>query len=172
MTLQQVLQVEQGIERVAARIPDLPVIESLLCRAATILGRDVTASIDRMLRPLDLTDVDFRTLMYLFSRHEGTAHPGDLCSALGQSPANMTRVSDALVERGLITRILSEQDRRRMVMGITEKGEQLVRDCLPKMFGFIDDVFKDFTAAEKARLLSDFKRLLAALDAQCPEGVP
>jgi len=58
------------------------------------------------------------------------AHPGDLCSALGQSPANMTRVSDALVERKLITRILSGQDRRRMVMRITAKGEALVHECL------------------------------------------
>jgi len=79
-----------------------------------------------------LAEAEFRVLTTLFSQPDGVAHPGDLCSRADQSPANMSRICDALVGRDLITRVLSDQDRRRMVLRITEQGEELVRELLPK----------------------------------------
>ena len=42
----------------------------------------------------------------------GVAHPSDLCAYVAQSVASTTRVADGLRERGLITRVASEEDRR------------------------------------------------------------
>jgi MarR family transcriptional repressor of emrRAB len=75
----------------------------------------------------------------------------------------MTRIGDSLVARNLITRVLSDQDRRRMDIKITPQGEQLVREVLPRMFGYTSDLYKDFTETEKTRLLADLKRLFARL---------
>src|SRR6202522_4834334 len=125
---------EANLEELSARIPDLPITGMLLCRLIQHLGREMTAMLEQKIRPFGLAEAEFRVLTTLFSQPDGVAHPSDLCVRALQSPANMSRISDALVSRNLITRVLSERDRRRMVLRITERGEQLVRELLPKLF--------------------------------------
>ena len=168
MSLAQIKQVQAGIERVAARMPEVSVLETLTFRVATMLGRELSARMDHWLKPAGLSEIEFRALIHLFSHGEDQAHPGNLCATLALSPANITRVSDELVERGLITRVLSEQDRRRMVLSITPQGEALVRQMLPSMSSFTHELFKDFSPAETARLLEDLQRVFGALEALSP----
>ena len=165
MLLAQVQRVEAGIERVAERTPGLSVTEAMILRVGVLLGRSLTAGLEQWLKPVALAEMEFRALISLYSQGDGRAHPSDLCATLAQSPANLTRVGDALAERGLITRELSDQDRRRMVMRITPAGEQLVSEMLPEMIAYTRELFKEFTAEDKSRLLGDLKRLLGALDA-------
>jgi MarR family transcriptional repressor of emrRAB len=129
----------------------------------TILGRDLTARLDEALQPAGLAELEFRTLLTIFSR-DGSASPGDLSTSLAQSPANLTRITDVLVARGLITRAVSDQDRRRTLLAITPAGERLLRDLLPRMAAYTTDLFSGFSAEDKARLLADLKGLLGALD--------
>ncbi len=164
MSLSQLEHVEQGIQRISRRVAKVPAAESLICRAITILGRDLATRFDALLAPSGLSEIEFRVLLALVGR-DGSAHPGELCGSLAQSPANMTRVSDLLVERGLVTRVFSEQDRRRVVIELTAAGDALVREVLPQLFATTRTLFQDFTAAEKVRLLGDLKRIFAALDA-------
>ena len=67
----------------------------------------------------------------------GAVHPGATC-AYGAKPPNMSRISDALVSREFITRVLSVRDRRRMVLRISERGGQPVRELLPQLFRCVD----------------------------------
>jgi MarR family transcriptional regulator, negative regulator of the multidrug operon emrRAB len=100
----------------------------------------------------------------LFSQPDGVAHPSDLCARAAQSPANMSRISDALVRRDLITRVLSVHDRRRMVLRITEQGEDLVRGLLPKLFVPLRGMLAEFSESEQRLLISQLKRLHANLE--------
>lgn len=169
MPLSQVLHVEDAIQRISRRVPEMRVMESLICRVITILGRDLTTRLDEALRPAGLAELEFRTLLTIFSR-DGSATPGDLSAALAQSPANLTRISDVLMERGLITRTVSDQDRRRTLLGITPTGEALLRDLLPQMAAYTTALFRGFTTEDKGQLLADLKRLLGALEAlQVPQ---
>jgi len=161
--MDQIHIVEQGIRRTAERLPGLPVTEALLCRVIILTGRVMAAHVDEVISPYKLTDVEFRTLLSLFSHADGTACPSDLCAGLAQSPATMTRIGDALVSRNLITRVLNDQDRRRMDIRITPQGEALVREVLPRMFDYTRDLYKDFSEAEKAQLLAGLKKLFAQL---------
>jgi MarR family transcriptional repressor of emrRAB len=76
----------------------------------------------------------------------------------------MSRICDALVGRDLITRVLSAQDRRRMVLRITAPGEELVRDLLPRMFGLLRETMRVFTETEQRELTRQLKRLGAAFE--------
>jgi MarR family transcriptional repressor of emrRAB len=114
---------------------------------------------EQQIRPFGLAEAEFRVLTTLFSQPEGAAHPSDLCVRTSQSPANMSRISDALVSRGLITRVLSVHDRRRMVLRITEQGEEFVRQLLPKLFAPLREMLKDFPEAEQRQLNAQLKRL-------------
>ena len=154
---------EANLRALSGRMPDVPLNEILLCRLLLHMGRDVAATFDQKIRPFGLAEAEFRVLTTLFSQPDGVAHPGDLCSRAAQSPANMSRICDALVSRDLITRVLSDQDRRRMVLRITPQGEELVRQLLPKMFAPLRGMLVGFSEAEQRQLIAQLKRLYKSL---------
>lgn len=166
MSLAQIGRVEAGITRIATRVPGLPVTEAVILRTLTLLGRDLVAHMDHYLRPHGLSEVEFRTLSILFAHGEVPVCPSDLCSHLAQSPANMTRVADALVQAGLITRNPSEQDRRRLMLQLSDAGVALMQRLLPRMSEFMRGLFASVPATQQQRLLADLKSLVAALDTQ------
>src|SRR6204780_2933844 len=157
-------KLETNLRALAARMPDLPLTEVLLCRLMLHMGREMAAMLEQQIRPFGLAEAEFRVLTTLFSQPDGVAHPSDLCARASQSPANMSRISDALVSRGLITRVSSVHDRRRMVLRITEEGEQFVRDLLPKLHAPLRSMLKDFPESEQQQLAAQLKRLGAELD--------
>src|ERR1700723_4240395 len=153
--------VEANLDNLRARVPNLPVSGILLCRLLMHIGREMAAMFEQQIRPFGLAEAEFRVLTTLFSQPDGAAHPSDLCARAEQSPANMSRISDALVSRELITRVLSVRDRRRMVLRITEQGEQLVRELLPKLFVPLRGLFAEFPQGEQRQMIDQLKRLSA-----------
>jgi MarR family transcriptional repressor of emrRAB len=163
---------ESNLRALAARVPDLPFTEILLCRVLLHLGREMAASFEQKIRPFGLAEAEFRVLTTLFSQPDGVAHPSDLCARAAQSPANMSRISDALVRRDLITRVSSLHDRRRMVLRITEQGEDLVRRLLPKLFVPARGMFAEFSESEQRLLISQLKRLHANMEEADKQMLP
>jgi MarR family transcriptional repressor of emrRAB len=168
MPLSQIAHVEEAARRVSQRLPETRVQESILCRAAVILGRDLTSTLDQLLAPAGLAELEFRLLLNLFARG-GSAFPGELCPALAQSPANLTRISDLLVERGLITRAPDPDDRRKLAMSITPAGEQLAKDLTPQLTSHMTRLYRDFSDQDRTQFMEYIKRLVGALDALSAE---
>jgi MarR family transcriptional regulator, negative regulator of the multidrug operon emrRAB len=164
MPLSQIAHVERNLRGIAARHPELPLTESIILRTVLVLGRDLTARLDHMLKPAGLTEAEYRVLTALFSAG-GSAFAGELCAALAQSPANLTRICDALVKRGYIARNPHEADRRRIVLALRPSGTRLLRSMLPRMATNVACAFSDFTATEKKQLLAALKKVLAGVDA-------
>ncbi len=170
-TASQFELMEENLQNLKQRMPDLPVSGILLCRLLLHIGREMAAGFEQQIRPFGLAEAEFRVLTTLFSQPDGAAHPSDLCVRASQSPANMSRISDALVERGLITRVSSVQDRRRMVLRITEEGEKFVRDLLPTLHVSLRRMLKDFPESEQRQMVAQLKRLGVALDQMSAEAV-
>jgi MarR family transcriptional regulator, negative regulator of the multidrug operon emrRAB len=160
----QIELMEANLQNLKQRMPDLPVSGILLCRLVLHIGREMAARFEQQMKPFGLAEAEFRVLTTLCSQPEGVAHPSDLCARTSQSPANMSRISDALVARGLITRVSSVHDRRRMVLRITEEGEEFVRQLLPKLHLPLRRMLKDFPESEQRQLADQLKRLAAELD--------
>ena len=133
-------------------------------RLLVLLGREISTLLEQALRPHGLNETDFRTLMILFSQPNGVAHPSELCGSVAQSPANMTRVADGLCERGLITRLASEQDRRRTILRITPKGEALALALLPHTAAHTKAMFEPMPPAARQQLLGQLRALVAQLE--------
>jgi MarR family transcriptional repressor of emrRAB len=163
MPLPQLLHIEERLRRLRRKLPHLPATETLVLRAAMILGRDFNAVLERQLKPAGLSEAEFRMLTGLLA-HDGHASAGDLCAALAQSPANLTRLSDALVERGLVSRTPDTEDRRRMLLTLEPAGEALIHKLLPQITPEVSAAFAGFTAEEKLQLLDGLKRLLDGID--------
>jgi MarR family transcriptional repressor of emrRAB len=156
--------VEASVARLEGRLANVPVCEVLLTRWVLLLSHDLALMLAHHIRPFGLGEGEFRVLTTLFSQPDGSANPSELCARATQSPANMSRICDALVGRDLITRVASLQDRRKMVLRISPKGEQLVRDLLPNLFSILRRVFERFSAEEQRSMSEQLKRLAVCLD--------
>lgn len=162
---------EGSLQRLSGRMPEAPVTGILLTRMLVNVGRAMAELLEQQIRPFGLAEAEFRVLTTLFSQPEGVAHPGELCARTSQRPANMSRISDALVARNLITRVSSARDRRRMVLRITEQGEELVRRLLPTLFVRLREMFRDIPETEQQQLIAQLKRVGVRVDAVLAELV-
>src|SRR5260370_5654877 len=100
----QYQKLEANLERLLARMPDLPKSSGLLSRLVMHIGKGMATMLEIQIRPTGLSEAEFPVLTTLFSQPEGCAHPSDLCAKTSHRPANMSRISDAFVERDLHTR--------------------------------------------------------------------
>jgi len=155
--------VAANLRGIARRVPQLPLTELMICRVAVILGRDLNAGLDRVLRPEGLAEPEYRVLVALYAQG-GSACPRDLCAALAQSPANLTRICDTLVRRGLVTRSLDVKDRRRMQLTLRASGQRLLDKLIPAMSARVNEAFDGISAKEKKILLASLTRLLQGVD--------
>lgn len=156
---------ETSLEGLRARHAEAPVTGILICRLLQQIGRGMAELLEDRLKPFGLAEAEFRVLMALFSQAEGVSHPGELCLHTSQRPANMSRICDALVHRDLITRVSSAHDRRRLVLRITRRGEELVERLLPLLFAPLREIFADIPASEQERLIRQLRHLGLELDA-------
>jgi DNA-binding MarR family transcriptional regulator len=75
-------------------------------------------------RTADLTVPQFRTLVWL-RRHPGCGL-GELAEGMGLSDPSMSKLVDVLVRRGLVSRIASREDRRRVILTLTAAGQDML----------------------------------------------
>ncbi len=172
MTPDQIEQIEANLRGLNARLPGAPLDGILITRLLVFLGHHVGMMLDQHIRPYGLSEGEFRVLTMLYSQPDGTANPSELCSRTAQSPANMSRISDALVARALITRDLSAHDRRRMVLRVTQKGEELARRLLPTLWLPLRELIDVLTEAEQRQIIALLKSLALKVDAVRPPFLP
>lgn len=153
-----------GVDRVADNIPGLPKCEVLLIRLLLLSGEALQRDVEAKLKPFDMNDSDFRTLMMLYAASEGSSTPGELCALAEQKPTNMTRITNLLAKRGLLTRTHATHDRRQVVLSITPEGKRFVRMLLPPMFPELVRKFSCFTDGERKTLERLLKKLVLHLD--------
>jgi MarR family transcriptional repressor of emrRAB len=161
---------ESDLEELCLRIPGVPVTSILLYRVIHHLAHGIAAMLEQHIRPYGLKEVEFRALTALYSHPDGVAHPSDLSASAAQSAAKISRVSDVLVNRDLITRVLSSKDRRRMVLRITQQGEELVRELLPRMCVPVQEMMRDLPESDQRPMIEQLKHLGRILDS--PESAP
>lgn len=164
MLATKLAKAEAGVKRVAERTDSLPVNEALLFRSLILIGDELTALLERSIRPFGLNETEYRVLMTLFSQPDGLGHPTELCQGTAQSPANMTRLIDMLVARGMVNRTPSLEDRRRTALRITAEGERVVRGVLPKLSVALTQVFAGFSGTEQLKLVAQLKHLATTMD--------
>ncbi len=68
-------------------------------------------------------------------------------------PSSATRHADALAERGLIFRIAAEDDRRRILIGLTKRGSELVESVRSEELRAEEELRKRIGARSHADLL-------------------
>lgn len=118
---------EHGSDALDSRLNDLPVIEPIKaanfpCWLMRIISTVVRAEVDRRMEPLGLTQAQWIPVLRLGSGEAQTA--ADLARSTLQTPGAMTRLVDRLVDKGIIERERSSDDRRVVHLRLTAEGMQ------------------------------------------------
>jgi DNA-binding MarR family transcriptional regulator len=104
----------------AAPAPAMHAVTSIM-RVEQIL----IARLNALLRPWDLTFPRYEALMLLYYSRNGSLPLGKMGARLQVHPTSVTNTIDGLQRLGLAERTRHEQDRRKWLAAITERGREV-----------------------------------------------
>ena len=125
------------IDALNAYIKLMRAAESVTVRAHTVLPKDITLS-------------QFGVLETLL--HRGSLCQSELAGKLLKSGGNLTLIVDNLEKLGLVTRERDQEDRRFIMVSLTDKGRAFISDLFPKVAARIAEEFTALSSAEQFTL--------------------
>ncbi|MEV0969925.1 MarR family winged helix-turn-helix transcriptional regulator [Microtetraspora glauca] len=132
------------------------------------VGRDLRTAVEGLLTPYGVTS---QQAALLLQAARGETSPNRLAPHLGTDTAGMTRLLDRLEAKGLIRRRRHADDRRSIVVEVTEEGRALVPRLAP-VFGRVSvQLLSGFSEEEVRQLAGMLRRMLDNLHAE-PEPEP
>ena len=88
---------------------------------------------------------------------EGSAMSSSLAERLAVRPPSVTAVIDGLVGRGLVARTHSEDDRRRIALGLTSEGEAVLQAADRAVSDRLEQIASRLGPKDAARALQSLK---------------
>lgn len=111
-------------------------------------------------RGLDLTVAQFRALLFIH-RQSGTPL-AQLADFLGMTAPSASRMVDGLVERRLVVRADSALDRRRLALGLTAEGQDLLDRAREGTLERLAQRLDSLSASQRGHLLRALEDLRPA----------
>ena len=130
----------------------------------------LSACSSRDWRDSGLGDSDFRVLEILL--HKGPLPVNAIGPKVFLTPGSISIAVDRLYEKGLVSRVDSETDRRVRVVDLTAKGRTLIRRVFNAHAKRMEDLVQILTESERAHLVEALKKLgkHAAEQRICEQG--
>jgi MarR family transcriptional regulator, 2-MHQ and catechol-resistance regulon repressor len=104
-----------------------------------------------------LDDTDFRILEALL--HKGPLPVNTIGPKVFLTPGSISVAVDRLLDRGLVRRVESHDDRRVRVVSLTPKGKKVITPVFRKHAAQIRKVFADATPKDLRRLEATLKKI-------------
>ena len=105
----------------------------------------------------DLTPRQFAALAKLHERGPASQNQLGRCTAM--DAATVKGVIDRLVKRGLVTTAPSPDDRRRLIVSLSEAGAALFAELAPAAFEVTEETLAPLDPAERRRLVELLERI-------------
>lgn len=87
-----------------------------------------------------------------FVADQKTVTMKDLAQHLSITPPSATSITESLVKKGWLERVIDKQDRRIVRLRVTPKGRTMMRKVRKSVERVWEDVLKSLTATEKKQL--------------------
>ena len=128
-------------------------------RLMTRVKGEMMDRLDRELAPLDITAAQYVILVMLKNGEIDSA--SRLCQGVSYDPGAMTRMIDRLERKGLVKRVRSPQDRRKVIIALTGDGEAIYPKLIEASVRTINHFLRGFTGEDARQLEGLLKRMLA-----------
>jgi len=145
--------------------PDLDVTAMGILGRLKRLSTHLSPEVEAVLQQNGLSSSSFDVLATL--RRSGAPYrlsPGDLLATTMVTSGTMTNRIDQLEKAGLVERVVNPQDRRSVLIALTEKGFALVERTVTEHVVNQNRLVESLPADEKAMLDGLLRRLLAAFE--------
>lgn len=121
------------------------------------VARDLATALDRQLAPFGLTAQQAALLLH--ASRQQAASPSQLMTALGTDTAGMTKLADRLEAKHLIERHPNPEDRRSVLIALTEHGQALAPQLRPVFGRVTRQLFNGFSTDEIGVLTTMLERM-------------
>ena len=101
---------------------------------------------------LKLSKTELFALLYLTRKEQTTM--SELADTIGVPLSTATGLVDRLVRKSYVQRVRSEEDRRIVMLALTEKGERLVDEFKDIMSRYMSRIMEGLTKEEQQQLMA------------------
>ena len=130
-------------------------------RLITMVKGALMEALDAELEPLDITAAQFVVLVKLATGAAASASASTQCKGVSYDPGAMTRMIDRLERKGLVRRVRSPRDRRKVIVELTAGGSAVYPQLIAGAVRVLNRFLRDFSAAEAQQLEAFLRRMLA-----------
>lgn len=137
---------------------------------------EVISALRRIIRSIDLHSRSLvqthgltgpqAALLKALAQQQLTA--GELANRINLSQGTVTDILNRLEKRDLVRRIKDEQDRRRVIVDLTEKSRAIVGAALPLVQDHFSRRFVELPDWEQSQLLASLQRISHMMEADIP----
>ncbi len=134
--------------------------EKDILKLTTVLFRtmnNVEAVIKKDIKGYQLNATEFGTLELLFNR--GKQPIQSICNRLLMANSSMTYTIDKLEERGFLTRVSDEQDRRNTLIDLSPQGKAFFDSIFPHHVETLQAMYQNLTQEEIKTLIESLKKI-------------
>ena len=155
---------EQRLDGTGQKHPGFPRDAATVVRLIKLLHKLILDQGNDMLRAYGLNYSEYNVLMMIDASPDATLNPSQLSDAASEKSANITRLTNHLVDKGLIQRTPSAEDRRMLLLRLTSEGERLIAAFMPDVFAQLSGYTQQLQSAELAQLEALLKKLLRSVE--------
>lgn len=147
-----------------------PQVEKVV-NALNRLDRRMNVAYGRQLATLGLSGSEWEVLKELVMAGEPyQLWPGTLAKRLGLTPAAMTHRIDRMLTQGLVTRERDEENRVRVIIGLTDEGREKWLQVMRRASVFEEELLQDLDGTERGQLGDMLTRLLRRVEDAQPDA--
>lgn len=139
-------------------------VSTVLMRLIKRIHKRVYAQQNRFFRRFGSSYPEYDILTILYNSPEFSITPSVVAEVSGEKPANITRLTDLLCEKGYICRGMDREDRRKTALTLQPSGKALVELVLPELTELLRKQIIHFNEDELHLLESLLKKLLQNFD--------
>lgn len=155
---------EKCLDLTAARLQDYPQERARVARLIAHIQRGMEQSASTRLKPFGLNYSAYNAVMMLYGAPDYSCSASELSDATGEKRTNITRISDELLAAGFIERHQALDDRRKVILRLTDKGRQTAEAAQPTMWASLEALYGGFTPAEMQEFLRLLRKQLTHMD--------
>lgn len=144
------------LEMLCERLPDYPLQTVSVLRAAKLISKKAHDRANNALAPWKITYPEYNILTMLYGSSDNTLTPSELSQVVGEKSANITRLTNQLVDRNLISRSSRQDDRRKIAVTLTEDGVKMLQESAPAVI----EAMKDLSDCEHLAELNELQKKL------------
>ena len=90
----------------------------------------------------------------------------DLAAALHLTPGTVSELVEKLVRKGTLQRVQNPDDRRAVMISVTEKSLTQLSEAMGMINAYVDELWKDFSEEEKKQLTTTLELLATRIEAE------